>query len=50
MRALASSTCEEGAAMGDKSPKSKDKNKKQNDASKDKKAAAAKAKQPTSNK
>lgn len=31
--------------MGDKSPKSKDKNKKQNNAVKDKKSADAKAKQ-----
>lgn len=31
--------------MGDKSPKSKNKNKKQNDAAKDKKSAAAVAKQ-----
>ena len=36
--------------MGDKSPKAKTKNKKQGDASKDKKNAAAKAKQAPSNK
>lgn len=34
--------------MGDKSPKAKNKNKKQNDAVKDKKAAAAVAKQAPS--
>jgi hypothetical protein len=36
--------------MGDKSPKSKNKAKKQNDASKDKKNAAAVAKQPKAQK
>ncbi len=36
--------------MGDKSPKAKTKNKKQDDVQKDKKSAAAKAKQPASNK
>jgi hypothetical protein len=36
--------------MGDKSPKSKDKAKKQNNADKAKKSAEAKAKLPTSNK
>ena len=39
-----------GEPMGDKSPKSKNKNKKQSDASKDKKSEAAKAKQAPSNK